>query len=882
MGNSSSTPVNKGRRRSNRLSKPLPDPTTLTYLKVQSAQPSQTTIHLPPSSRTQLHWQACNRTDLTGVEPPATGHDAAHRRHSRPDLGRPSSGQETEMGPKLRSNLGSFVGGLPDRLSRSRSTLSHLPGPSPHESYTTDRSPLSFIPKSESMVTGRSSQYVHEGENGTRDGSVIRMDSEKSPSHGLFHDNPVATGRRNSLQTPGIATRTPNGQGPRISESHRSSHGGYSHSSNPIAWPQNYQNNFTPPHPGASPEPRVTTPTQLENRQLGGLKLGTLRITNGYPPATPNDEAQRIISNQLSSEPMSTKAHHKLTNIPTKEVCPSQTNLPGRFSHVGSGLGLQVASHVDPGTPELSPNSQRARAGDGMETNFRNDKPPNDLSLRQYLPSATNELFSTPSEELPSCSLDSPFSFEVSPTRMTIPTIDEFDDRSFEDEGVDISPGNTEYQNPDSRPLENGPRKDNIHSLQDRPEQPLRKADSGYSSATSRRTNSSRGRVGINTFEECDSFSDKVTSWNSVGNSSDDYRESWQPHFDVPLPENDIISQPSRSSDRQFNDYHTSRSVSHLKPAESSARSSRRGREESMVEFHRISFQDPFSTTHLPQEQAHHAAPIHRRESFQTQTPPNPVDLTARCGCVIRFHSLNDSHGIHSPDEVGLLSRRISAPVPAILSHRTDQYVPRAQATCACGTTKPQQTNIPPTYQPKQGKSTRRRRSSGTRGTSPLSNGNVGPRPREIPQDSPSSNLLKEPIQSSGPLRVRRSVGPSHQLSRPRSLASLKSRSPSEYREQPSASREPSLWGEDISVYSDSASLAETQLFPMPGQDSIPPVPPLPTNLKSKKSFSEQLGFSQTKTSNPNRESQPRKLVKSRRGSIRHPRDNRVMVNGNF
>lgn len=877
MGNSSSSPVNKARRPSNRLSKPPTDPATLAHLKAQTAQPSETTIRPQSSKRTQ---QASSRADLASVEKPATEHDVAQRRQSQLDLGRRHSGQETE--PKIRSGFGSFVGGLPDRLSRSRSALSHIPDSSPHEAEewnTTDRSPLSFVPESEPMIPDLSSQYVQEEENETLDGSLIGMDPERSPSPGLVHDNQLASCRRKSLHTPGIATRTRSGRCPSIPESHNGYYG-YNHLTNPIVWSQNYQDSLATPHQVTSPQPRVSTPTQLEYRQLGGLKPGTLRITNGYPPATPNDQAQRKSSNQLSSDQVNTKAHHK----PTRKERTPQANPSSHLAHDESGLGLQFNSHVDQRTLEFGQTLQQIRASNPMETEFRDDKPLDNPPLLQNYPDTTNDLLSTPSE-FPTRFIDSPFSFEVSPTRVTIPTIDEFDDRSFEDEGVDISHGNTEYQNPDSEPLENGPGKDTVGSLKDRPEQPLKKADSGYSSATSaysKRTNSSPKRVGINTLEEGESFSDKVTGWNSVGNN-DDYRESRQPRFDAPLPENDVISQPSRSSGRQLNSYHTYKSVSHLRQTENPVRSSRLSRERPMeVESSPITFQDSFSASHLPQEHAHNATAIHHRESSQTQTPQAPLELTASCGCVLRFPSLNDPHSIHNPDEARLPPRCISAPVPAPLSSRTDETIPRAQSTCTCGAVEPPHFKLPTSHQPKPGKLTRRRRSSGVRGMSLSSNGDVDLRSQETLLENYSSNLSRDRRQSSDTLRARISVGHDPQMSRRQSFASLASMSPSEYREQPFASREPSLWGEDTSVYSENSSLAETQRSPKQDQGLIPPVPPLPTNIKTKRSVSEQLGLTQNKTGNPNRGSQPRKLVKPQKGASRHPRDSRIMVHGNF
>lgn len=887
MGNSSSTPSNKERRRSNRLShrlsKPLTDPTSLANLRIPSALRSESTVR-PPSSAQDPQLPANSTAEIACADDPAANHAVEQKPQSAPNLGRRQSTQE----PKIRSAFGSFIGGIPDRLSRSKSTLSRVPVSSsrePKDLDNADCSPLSFVPEWEPMVSDPSSQHVQEADYATPDSSVIRTDPEESPP-GRFYDKQFVTSRRKSLRTPGVATRT-HGKGSSVSEYHNNPYGEYSQSSDPIDWPQNYQDKLSHRRV-TSPQPRVSTPTQLVYGQLGGLKPGTLRITNGYPRSTtPNDREQRKIANQLSNnDTNNNKTFQEPVNLPPQEAYTSQPNLSSHGAdEEAAGLGLQFTPQAHPRIAELR-NLHQTLPDNCVRTDFQNDKPPDSPALFQFPPDGTKEQLSSPSEEFSSRFLDSPFSFELSSTPITIPMV-EPDDKSFEDEGVDISHENNEYQTPSFEQPDNGPGEDKIGSLRERYEQPLKKADSGYSSATSahsRRNNSHSGRLTIRTPGECESYSDKVTSWNSVG-SNDDYRDSWQPHLDATLPENDVISQHSITNDRQFNINHTARRASHSRQRDNSVRISNFSRRPSLeADSSRVSFQDPFSTRHLPHGHIHRSATMHHPGTFQSPTSQTPLELTASCGCVLRFHDLNSSHDIpsHCPDEAGIRPRRISAPASASRPFRTDQNVQGAQNMYSCDCAMPPNSNFPPSHPPKAGKLTHRRRSSATRGPPPPANACISPY---------LQGTAPERRQSTDTMRVRQPVGASSdsQLWKPKSFTSLKSRSSrSVYREQPIASKAPSIWGEDTTiVYSDNATgsslFGETAHSPQREQDSIPPMPPLPTDIRTKRSVTQQLGLSNTnRASNSMRGLQPRKLVKPQKGSCRHPNDSRVMVNGAF
>ncbi|KAK2768825.1 hypothetical protein FQN54_000685 [Arachnomyces sp. PD_36] len=887
MGNSSSTPANKERRRSNRLSKPPTDPSTLNYRRASLAQQSQLTVDSPSLKPVDLPSNS-SRADVSTGEAP-TVYDGSQKRHSRPGLGRRQSSQESEF--HVRSRSGSLVGGVPDRVSRSKSALSNLPdpilpvlpvveGPS-----VVDRSSLSLVPELEPVLHDPYIQDVQGNNIETLQSPVIGPGVSPSPE--LLSEYQFTSGRRRSLQTPGIATRTPSGHFRPYSHAEapkprRRAHSGYDYPAYPNVYPPVQQDIPPPQHHVSAPQPRVSTPTQLKYQQLGGLKPGSLRIMNGHPP-TPNDEARRDLSNPLSSEAQSNRVTSNINdNLPINEPYSIEPNPSGYYGNEESGLGLQFVSQANPASLEPSQSSYYT----GIES--REDRTSPEVQSRgdsvppQYPPQGTDGFPPKPVEEARYRFLDSPFSFELTPTRMDIPMITEVDDDQFEDEGVDISQRSNEDQESVPEQNENDSGKDSISSLKDSTAQPLKKADSGYSSATSahsRRNNSRHGRVGMDAPEECENFSEKVSGWNITSNSHD-YNEGWQPGIETPLPENDVISQPSRSSSQQFNTYHTSRSASHLRSPGPSMRSATPSRKQSVeVGSNRISFQNSFSTPHLVQEeQTHDPAATHHREFFQPETPPVPLELTAKCGCVLRFHNVDDSHPIHSPSVPNLTPRHQSItrkPVPA--PPAPVETVPQTQDTCSCGSPM-----LPPstTHPSRPNKLSRRRRSSGMSQVSdapqdPIPTQRPYPTERRKSSDTPRSNN-----------NIRRSLptGSTPQLSRPKSFTSLGSQaSPSEYREQPlPSSREPSIWGADdtTSLYSDTTTNF-TRTRGQADNDSIPPIPPLPLNIKPKKSVSEHLGL-KAGSGSASRDSQPRKLVKPQKGSSRHPRDSRLMVHGDF
>ncbi|KAF4978796.1 hypothetical protein FZEAL_4879 [Fusarium zealandicum] len=104
--------------------------------------------------------------------------------------------------------------------------------------------------------------------------------------------------RRSVIQTPGIATRAHHSNTPiSTKSSFRNSHPPSPSHTRHSSIESDLVRRMSAPsiQPVTQPQERVATPTEVDYRQLGGIKFGSLRITNGAPMATPvlEDDAHK-------------------------------------------------------------------------------------------------------------------------------------------------------------------------------------------------------------------------------------------------------------------------------------------------------------------------------------------------------------------------------------------------------------------------------------------------------------------------------------------------------------------------------------------------------------------------------------------------------------
>ena len=190
----------------------------------------------------------------------------------------PSSEDEDEA-PKRFSKV---AGGLKKRLSRSGSSFTQLPSAKSSSLYLTNPSGSRLLLSSElsaidSEETERTAQDIKEKAFAD---SIAAQNHVSSPVDEDKHpDSVMAPIRRRSLFTPGIATRDPNDILRKPPPPNRSQ------SQVDLAY------YYNPVLPETSPLSQLaalnmapdgrSTPSDLGYSQLGGLKLGTLRVTNG-------------------------------------------------------------------------------------------------------------------------------------------------------------------------------------------------------------------------------------------------------------------------------------------------------------------------------------------------------------------------------------------------------------------------------------------------------------------------------------------------------------------------------------------------------------------------------------------------------------------------
>ncbi len=188
------------------------------------------------------------------------------------------SSEDEDDGPRRFSKVGL---GLKKRLSRSGSSFTQLPSAKSSSLYLTNLSGSRLLLSSEHSIDLEESERIAENikEKAYADSVAAQnhvslpVDEDKHP------DSVMAPIRRRSLYTPGIATRDPNDilrKPPPINGSQTQVD--LVHYYNPIS-------------PETSPLSQLvalsrtrdgrSTPSDLDYSHLGGLKLGTLRVTNG-------------------------------------------------------------------------------------------------------------------------------------------------------------------------------------------------------------------------------------------------------------------------------------------------------------------------------------------------------------------------------------------------------------------------------------------------------------------------------------------------------------------------------------------------------------------------------------------------------------------------
>ncbi|MCJ1478015.1 hypothetical protein MMC13_006690 [Lambiella insularis] len=217
---------------------------------------------------------------------------------------------DSEEDLEYKRGLVETARGVRDRLSRTGTTVSRRASLRMSMApLSASQARLSLVPESALRDLEDTEQIVEQIKEKAFYDSLAAFNHVSSPIDEDMHVDAVASPiRRRSLFTPGLATRVPDDilRKPPLpqrvhSEADRNY---YFNPSRPESSPLAMIAALGLPDTGRfSPVPRASTPTNLDYAHLGGLRLGTLRITNGSDSPVPRMRS------------------------PTTATCPSSSNL---------------------------------------------------------------------------------------------------------------------------------------------------------------------------------------------------------------------------------------------------------------------------------------------------------------------------------------------------------------------------------------------------------------------------------------------------------------------------------------------------------------------------------------------------------------------------
>lgn len=226
----------------------------------------------------------------------------AHLFGSSPDLNQHDSSDGSEEG--TRSGIADVARGVRDRLSRTASTVSHLPNARGsslhlHNSSAGSRSSLTPEPKMpDPAETSRIVEEIKEKASNDRLAAYNHVSTPIDEDAPEFIMTPI---RRRSLFTPGLATRTPTDilRKPPPPERLQSQEDRdyYFDPSLSQSSPLSRLAALDLADEGrCTPVARASTPVNSDYTYLGGLRIGTLRVTNGTDSPVPHARTPSNIS----------------------------------------------------------------------------------------------------------------------------------------------------------------------------------------------------------------------------------------------------------------------------------------------------------------------------------------------------------------------------------------------------------------------------------------------------------------------------------------------------------------------------------------------------------------------------------------------------------
>lgn len=519
MGNTQSAPTP---REQHRLSKPRTNTSSSNLLALANQQAE------PGSQLTST-----KTLDIVETEVVVTSHsgESRSRQDARPRLRAHLFGSTIEI-PRneavedhtgRRCPIGELVSGVRDRLSRSGSFNSQSPnsrfpsarGSSTYLANSLGASRLSLVPESTVPDLEESTRLLEEIKAKASTDELAAFNHISSPvDESAPNDSVLSPIRRRSLMTPGIATRVPDDilRKPPPPERIQSQvdHDYYYNpclsDSSPLARLAVLD---LAEECRSLPIARTVTPTFLDYSHLGGLKLGTLHVTNGTASPTPSEHTFQLNTCQSFLESMQEEDYFTASNghgskdedvrsILRDLHWHSERSVPvidlpfpgnGRAGELSEVVGSAIS--VDTGiisSGSLSNKRGKLQADASLDdeiptdsatsTSSKKQRPLSLFGMSNRSPDRASNIAQEYIFELP----DSPFSYSESavPDSPKLPATskaNEFDEDLLEDEGIGLSaqdhPSMIEWkftvQDAESKHVQGGSREDALRILDGQP-----------------------------------------------------------------------------------------------------------------------------------------------------------------------------------------------------------------------------------------------------------------------------------------------------------------------------------------------------------------------------------------------------------------------------
>ncbi|KAK2812372.1 hypothetical protein FQN50_001371 [Emmonsiellopsis sp. PD_5] len=523
MGNAQSTyPQRRRERSTNRLSKP---PTNYSSNVPRAARESDAFGEPTPLSPYGPYspWLDSQYTHSQPLQPPVD--ELLSGEPSSPLSLRPSHGSGSQNAPedgRTRSNLGGLMGEFKRRLSRSGSQTKDN-----RFSRTPD---LEKVDASLSQKVKSPRSGIEREEPERTFGLGISTQDESPPAE----THRFSSIRRLSLYTSAKTTKTPKNLlqtifSPRNTEQEGPSFSYWGPNAHMPIRRTSADTFFLYEMTRSSPL-RASTPSDLEYSHLGRLKLGSLRVVNGSASPAPSDRVPMSVRRQSFSDMKS--IHLEQRN--SSDLLRSRSREWGdTYLHNNLQRGhTQSPSSLNPSpsrlrTPRIDRSKSPLRTEHGK--NLETPSGDNDSGLPVFRlswpknPEAFLGISPIPGGSGPSVS-ESPISFEPTPVLLTTSKTNEFDDDLFDDEGVEMAitgkrrPSEPKNNDDLSRGrLMESSRRESTSTAKGRKACPLTKADSGYSSASSKRSlrhhkMSLVKRAGVNGEEDAAGLAQTISS----------------------------------------------------------------------------------------------------------------------------------------------------------------------------------------------------------------------------------------------------------------------------------------------------------------------------------------------------------------------------------